>query len=83
MCVKYGNIHEMGLFGSDVQNIAISTSAAGKATADISLPIPVWEIIIIAAIVVIILLILKSFLKNYFEKQVTKHAKRVVVAETV
>ncbi len=41
-------ILEMGLFGSDIQTVAITQAAnGGKSTAEISTNIPLWEIIII------------------------------------
>jgi hypothetical protein len=72
----------MGLFGTDTQNIAISTNA-GKSSAEIQLPIPFWEIVIIAVIVMLIILISKNMFKNYFEKQVSRQAKIAVISDSV
>jgi protein-S-isoprenylcysteine O-methyltransferase Ste14 len=45
----------MGWFGSDTISVAVSNAANGKATASVDVPIPFWEIVLIAAIVAIII----------------------------
>jgi hypothetical protein len=69
---KMGNI-----FGKDVQNILISQAASGgQATAEIQVPVPIWEIIIIAIIVSIIVHFVSNCVtrqaKKSFEKKIQK-----------
>jgi hypothetical protein len=67
----------MGIFGSDTQTIAISQAANGKATADVNINIPVWEVVLIATIVSMIVHIMCNCftrgMKKQFEKNVQKY----------
>jgi hypothetical protein len=41
----------MGWFTPDVQTISVNQAADGKATAEVSTSIPVWEMMVIATII--------------------------------
>jgi uncharacterized protein (DUF697 family) len=41
----------MGWFGSDTTNVVVSNAANGKAEARVNIPVPFWEIVLIAACV--------------------------------
>jgi hypothetical protein len=82
MCYKFADPETMGLFGTDIQNVAVAQSGSGQ-TAAIEIPVPIWEVIIISLIVVLVVLLLKNLLKNYLNKKINKQAKIAVVNETV
>jgi hypothetical protein len=60
--------YKMGLFGSDIHTVAVNQAADGKATANITTNVPVWEIIIISALVPTIIYISYKWIKNVLKK---------------
>jgi hypothetical protein len=68
---------KMGLFGSDIQTVSVNQAADGKATTDVSVSVPLWEVAVVAMLMSIIIYICcacsKKFAKKQFEKAVQKH----------
>jgi hypothetical protein len=74
MRYKFGP-ETMGLFGTDIQNVAVAQSGS-KQTAVIEIPVSIWEVIIISLIVVLlVVLFLRNLLKIYLNKKINKQAK--------
>jgi hypothetical protein len=80
LCVK--KCIKMGLFSDTQQTVVVAQTANGKATAEISVPLPLWEIILITIIVSVIIFTLCSSIKKKFGKYVSKQANKISL-ETV
>jgi hypothetical protein len=58
----------MGWFGSDTTNVVVSNSANGKAEASMNIPVPVWEIALVATCVAVIIFVCLSYCKKQLKK---------------
>jgi len=71
----------MGLFGTNTQTVAITQTAnGGQSTADVSVNIPLWEVIFVCCVVFIMMNLLQIVLKNCLDKYVQR---RIVTARTL
>jgi len=68
----------MGIFGTDIHTVAITQAANGKSSAEVAIPVPLWEIIIVALFVSIIVFFVCGCVttqaKKAFEKSVQRYA---------
>jgi hypothetical protein len=82
MCRKFTEI-EMGLFGGNAETIVVSQAAGGQATSSVNVPVPIWEIVLIATLVsVIIFFACNCVIKktnNMFDNAVKKQARIVQI----
>lgn len=69
---------KMGFFGSDVQTVAVNQAADGKATADISVNAPLWEVILIGTLVSIIIYVMCTCGSKLLRKKVEKTIQKAV-----
>jgi hypothetical protein len=75
--LKSNKLKVMGIFGPNTQTVAITQAAnGGKATAEISANVPLWEIIIICGVMIVMFDVVKRMLRrsavNFFDKQVQR-----------
>jgi hypothetical protein len=73
----------MGWFGTDVHNVVVSQATNGKATAQIEIPVPMWEIILIAIIVFFLLWAIMKFCVTGFRKYINREFQRARAMEEI